>query len=339
MLKGTTRPLALLQETLLGQPADDVLAISELMTEMEEACQLMAPVLLRLCAHNEANQETLLDASSLARRMRGPLSALHDWVLSRTIKAALTIDPNALEDFTNFVAMTRSLAQSLGWPAPCRLMHLLGLAMTRARLEAHFGLQPALAVPKAQAGRGLNVVEIAALCGLKLTTVRNAVSRREMPHARDSGVPLDDALDWMVQRSGFLYAHINATTWERRTNGRLAADWLASAPHVVFERYISRLRLSLWHIQSNGRRFALNAEGVRNCVLLLPDVDARMLDGLGLERLDDRSDDPAAIMHREAFMLTPSESLWQCQAPTLRSLNALIERLSCDMCDDQTASA
>lgn len=332
MLKGTSRPLALLQDALLGQPADDVLAISELVTELEEACQLMAPVLLRLCAGNADDRTS---ASSLAWRMRGPLGALHDWVLSRTIKTPLNVEPTVLEDFINFVAMTHSLAESLGWPVPGRLMHLLGLAMTRARLEAHFGLEPALAMPGVQRGRGLSVVEIAALCGLKLTTVRNAVSRREMPHARDGGVPLDDALDWMVQRSGFLYAHINATTWERRTNGRLAADWLASAPHVVFERYISRLRLSLWHIQGNGRRFALNAEGVRNCVLLLPNVDARMLDGLGLERLDDRSNDPAALMHREAFMLSPSESLWQCQAPTLRSLNALIERLSRDVCDDQ----
>lgn len=339
MLKGTPRPLALLQETLLGQSADDVLAIDELVTETEEACQLMAPVLLRLCTGSEDDRDNPLNASSLAWRMRGPLNALHDWVLSRTTKTPLNLEPSALEDFTNFVAMTRSLAESQGWPVPGRLMHLLGLAMVRARLENHFGLVPALAISGVQWKHGLSVVEIAALCGLKLTTVRNAVSRREMPHDRDGGVPLDDALDWMVQRSGFLYAHINATTWERRTNGRLASDWLASAPQVVFERYISRLRLSLWHIKSNGRRFALNAEGVRNCVLLLPDVDARMLDGLGLERLDDRSNDPAALMHREAFMLAPSESLWQCQAPTLRSLNALIERLGCDVCDDQPVSA
>lgn len=338
MLKGTQRPLALLQEVLLGESAENALAINELIMEMDEACQLMAPALLRLCIDNEDDRENPLTASGLAWRMRDPLSALHDWVLSKATKS-LDVEPRLLKDFLNFVVMTRSLAQLQGWPAPGRLMHLLGLAMTRARLESHFGLDSAPILLKAQGTRGLSVVEIAALCGLKLTTVRNAVSRREMPHTREGGVPLDDALDWMVQRSGFLYAHINATTWNRRTNGRLAAEWLASSPHVVFERYISRLRLSLWHVQSNGRRFALNAEGVRNCVLLLPNVDAQLLEGLSLERLDDRSDDPAAMMHREAFMLAPSESLWQCQAPTLHSLNALIERLGCDICDDQPVSA
>lgn len=330
MLKGTPRPLALLQDVLLGQPANDVLDISALIMEMEEACQLMAAPLLRLCTGNQDSRDVPLSAASLAWRMREPLSALHDWVLSKAPQAPASVEPTALEDFTNFVAMTRSLAESQGWPAPGRLMHLLGLAMTRSRLEAHFGLTPALPIPRAQVGGGLSVIEIAALCGLKLTTVRNAVSRREMPHTRDGGVPLDDALDWMVQRSGFLYPHINATTWDRRTNGRLAADWLATCHDVVFERYISRLRLSLWHIRSNGRRFALNAEGVRSCVLLLPDVEARTLEGLGLERLDDRSDDPAALMHREALMLSPAESLWQGQAPTLRSLNDLIERLGRD---------
>ncbi len=330
MLKGTPRPLALLQDALLGRPAAEVLASSALVTEMEEACQQMAAPLQRLCAGSDDSQAFSLDAASLVWRMRGPLSALHTWVLSTTPEAPVTVEPGALEDFTNFVVMTRSLAESHGWATPGRLMHLLGLAVTRAQLETHFGLTPALPMPVAHAGSGLSVAEIAALCGLKLTTVRNAVSRREMPHSRDGGVPLDAALDWMVQRSGFLYPHINATTWDRRTNGRLAADWLANCPRVVFDRYISRLRLSLWHVSSNGRRFALNAEGVRNCVLLLPGSSERLLEGLGLERLDDRSGDPAALMHREALMLAPDESLWQCQAPTLRSLNALIERLECD---------
>lgn len=327
MLKGSSRPLALLQEPLLGQAAGDVLAIAALVSEMEEASQTMAAPLLRLCNGVEDGKEVPLSAASLAWRMRGPLNMLHAWVLSDSTQTATPIEGPSLEDFINFVAMARSLAESQGTPAPARLMHLLGLAMVRSRLETHVGLSPAVELPMLVSFEGMSVVEIAAVCGLKLTTVRNAVSRREMPHTRDGGVPLNDALDWMVQRSGFLYPHINTASWDRRINGRLASDWLSNCSETAFDRYVSRLRLSLWHIQSNGRRLALNAEGVRNCVLLLPNIDAEAMRGVGLERLEDRSDDPAAEMHREALMLSPGESLWQCQAPTLRVLNELIIRL------------
>lgn len=339
MLKGTSRPLALLQEPLLGQAASEVLAIEALVEEMEAASQAMAAPLLRLCNGVEDDQEVPLSAASLAWRMRGPLGALHDWVLAGAANAPMSVEFAVLEDFINFVAMARSLAESQGSPIPARLMHLLGLAMVRARLEVHIGLTPAIAMPQLPAALGLSVVEIAAVCGLKLTTVRNAVSRREMPHTRDDGVPLDEALDWMVQRSGFLYPHVNAASFDRRINGRLAAEWLANCGEVVFERYVSRLRLSLWHVTCNGRRLALNAEGVRNCVLLLPNIDAEDFGQLGLERLDDRSDDPAAEMHREALMLLPGESLWQCQAPTLRTLNALITQLGCSEAIEQPADA
>lgn len=331
MRKGTSRPLALLQEPLLGKTANEVLAIEALEAELDRASQAVAEPLLRLCRGAAGDQPVSLNAASLAWRMHEPLITLHEWVLAKpTENVPVSVASADLEDFINFVVMACSLAESRGTQAPGRLMHLLGLAMVRVRLEMHTGLTPAITMPALPLAQGLSVVEIAAVCGLKLTTVRNAVSRREMPHSREAGVPLDEALDWMVQRSGFLYPHINAASWDRRINGRVASDWLANCAEVAFERYVSRLRLSLWRVTSNGRRLALNAEGVRNCVLMLPSIDVAELKGLSLERLDDRSNDPAAEMHREALMLLPGESLWQCQAPTLRSLQALIARLSDD---------
>lgn len=329
MHKGTSKPLVLLQEPFLGLAVSDVLAINALMTEIEQASVSMAAPLLRLCNGIDNEQEISLSATSLAWRMRGPLNVLHNWAMADDLSIPHRLESASLEDFINFVAMARSLAEAQGAPIPGRLLHLLGLAMVRARLERHVGLNPSIGLPVLHATVGLSVVEIAAVCGLKLTTVRNAVSRREMAHTREEGVPLDEALDWMVQRSGFLYSHANAACRDRRINGRLASDWLEKSPQVIAERYVSRLRLSLWRLAGNGRRIALNAEGVRNCVMLLPGIALEDLHGLGLERLEDRSDDPAAEMHREALMLAPGESLWQCQAPTLRILEALIDRLVC----------
>ncbi|GHA87176.1 sigma-70 region 4 domain-containing protein [Modicisalibacter luteus] len=329
MHKGTSKPLVLLQEPFLGEAVSDVLAIGALLAEVEQASVAMAAPLLRLCNGIDNEQEISLSATSLAWRMRGPLNVLHSWALADDLSIHHHLESASLEDFINFVAMARSLAEAQGAPVPGRLLHLLGLAMVRARLERHVGLSPSIDLPILHSTDGLSVVEIAAVCGLKLTTVRNAVSRREMVHTREDGVPLDEALDWMVQRSGFLYSHANAACQDRRINGRLASDWLAKCPEVIAERYISRLRLSMWRIPSNSRRIALNAEGVRNCVLLLPGIEIDDMQGLGLERLEDRSDDPAAEMHREALLLGPDESLWQCQAPTLRVLASLIDRLAC----------
>ncbi|MGC3874325.1 hypothetical protein ACPF7Z_13770 [Halomonas sp. GXIMD04776] len=330
------RPLALLQESLLGKSAAEVLTTQALIAELDAASRTLAAPLLRLNGAPDEPERIDSSAASLVQRMREPLMTLRAWALMSEPDIALNISATALEDFIHFIAMARSLAEFHATPAPERLMHLIGLVRVRARLEAHVGLTPAIDVSLLPTASGVSVVEIAAVCGLKLTTVRNAVSRREMPYSKNEGVPLDDVLDWMVQRSGFIYPHINATTLDRRINGRLANEKLKHHEAVVFERCISRLRLSLWHLRDGERRLALNAEGVRSCVLLLPAISPQLIDDLGLEQLEDRSDDPAASMHREALGLTPEESLWQCHVPTLGVLEALLERLG--QPDDLTTS-
>ncbi len=322
------RPLALLQESLLGKSATEVLTREALIAELENAGRTLATPLLRLTDASDEPERIDANAINMLERMREPLMTLRSWALVNEPDAALTIDPAVLEDFIHLVAMARSLADFHVAPQPQRLMHLIGLAQVRTRLEAHVGLTPAINMPLLAKTMGLNIVEISAVCGLKLTTVRNAVSRREMPYAKNEGVALDDVLDWMVQRSGFLYSHINATTLERRINGRLVNEELKRSKAVEFERCISRLRLSLWRMRDGERRLALNAEGVRNCVLLLPAIAPELIADLGLEQLEDRSDDPAASMHREALGLSSGESLWQCHVPTLGVLETLLERLS-----------
>ncbi len=321
----------LLQASLLGQGVADVLALPRLKAELVTACQVMVSPLQRLYLGNMAARTATqgLTADALIERMTQPLEALHGWVLEPRILPSIGAGAAGLSDFWHLILMTRSLDELAGRTPPVRLLHLLGLAKVRACLEQHVGLAdvlPAYLVSQL-AEQGLYVNEIAALCSLKLSTVRNAVSRREMTISKHRQVGFDEALDWMVQRSGFLYPHINAATRERRINGRLAAEWLAASDSVVFERSVSRLRLSIWQLADCRQRIALNTEGVRSCVVLLPGVDSARLAGLGLEALDERSADPAASMHREALMLCGEESLWQCQVPTMGVLNSLIERL------------
>lgn len=329
MTKVAKASSGLLQESLLGQAVTDVLALPRLKAELVAACQAMVNPLQRLYLGNMAVRAAApgLTADVLVERMTQPLEALHGWVLGP--RSSLGAGAAGLSDFWHLVLMTHSLGELAGRTPPLRLLHLLGIARVRARLEQHVGLAsvlPAYLVPH-PAEQGLSVTEIAALCSLKLSTVRNAVSRREMPFSKLRGVDFDDSLDWMVQRSGFLYPHINASTNGRRINGRLAAQWLAASDGVVLERSVSRLRLSIWQLADCRQRIALNTEGVRSCVVLLPGVDCARLAGVGLEALDDRSADPSATMHREALALRGEETLWQCQVPTMAVLGTLIERL------------
>lgn len=331
MIKGISSPLSLLQESLLGEAAGEVLSLDRVTEELMLACRGLAAPLRRLCLGDATSEEPkaeALSASALAMRMTVPMHALQAWALAAPGANADTLSPGDLSDFWHLVMMARSLTETLGTPPPSRLLHLLGMVALRLRLEKHVGMAPSLPILlRDSEERGLSVTEIAALCGLKLSTVRNALSRREMHYERESGVGLDEALDWMVQRSGFLYPHINAATLDRRINGRLAAEWLAASDTVVYERSISRLRLSIWRLSTTGRRFALNTEGVRSCVLLLPDTRLDELGEIPLDGWEERGRDPSASMHREALGLEEGAALLQCQVPTTGALSAVVERL------------
>ncbi|MBZ9538074.1 hypothetical protein KGQ90_03830 [Modicisalibacter tunisiensis] len=331
MSEGLPSPMSLLQEPLLGTAAGDALSMDALTEELSTACRDLARPLRRLCLGHETESMEgphALSASALAVRLNDTLRALQSWALAQLPGEMTEPDVERLGDLWHLVAMAHSLSNVSGRPHPARLMHLMGLVALRLRLERHAGIPATLPLTLQESEeRGLSVTEIAALCGLKLSTVRNALSRREMQYDRKAGVALDEALDWMVQRSGFLYPHINAASVERRINGRLAANWLTDNKNVVFERSISRLRLSVWRLTGNDRRFALNTEGVRSCVLLLPHMLIEEIIDLPLDEWEERGQDPSAAMHREALGLEQGVSLLQCQVPTLGCLEAIIRRL------------
>ncbi|MFC3285234.1 hypothetical protein [Litchfieldella rifensis] len=330
-----------LQDALLGQPARLLFNDSALMVDVTSACDEMAGPLRRLSG---SSSEASWCGDSLKHQM---LEAAQRWKAlacgERSLLNWLDEVPGAgetLKDFVDFVALTRALAaqrSGSGWP---RLEHLLGLAALRLKLDPASELAETTAERLGLVIHRPGIVdhrEIAAACSLRLATVRNALSRREMHYRRGQGVVIGEAVDWMIKRKGFLYPVVNAASRERRINGRLAATHLAKLPEVELRRQISRLRLSEWQVRASGQRFAINSQGIQHCLVMLPIDDAEPLYRLGVQALENRSHDPGARLYLESFPTAPGQRLWQCQVPTMAVLDALIAYLARQAGDAEAA--
>ncbi|WP_208670730.1 hypothetical protein [Halomonas sp. TA6] len=210
--------------------------------------------------------------------------------------------------------------------AQARLAHLLALARLRLKLEPGGEVASTIAEEfglKLDNPGYLDAHEIAAACQLRVATVRNAVSRREVHVKGDRGVEIGEALDWMVQRRGFLYPTINLLSTERRINGLLANRQLHADERVEALRQVSRLRLSLWKVRANGRCFGINAEGLHQCLLTLPANDIDTLMGCCSVHFEDRSEDPSIRLYRQSFQ-SAHDPILQAVIPNMASLNAVV---------------
>lgn len=318
-----------LQDALLGQPADVLFDDDALSADVASAGEEVAEPLRRLSGgryeplkSGDCLQYQMIRAALQWKALACGKQDLQQW---RTEASDVT---HILKDFVDFVALTRAVAMQhskVGWP---RLEHLLGLAALRLKLD------PSPALAKMVAERvGLMIqhpgvvdhLEIAAACSIRLATVRNALSRREMRFRRGEGVEIGEAMDWMIKRKGFLYPAVNAASRERRINGRLAAAHLAQLPEVEHRRQISRLRMSEWQVCATGQRFAINSQGIQHCLMMVSLDDAEPLKLLGAQALENRSDDPAARLYQESFLTAPGQQLWQFQVPTMAVLEGLID--------------
>lgn len=321
-----------LQDALLGQSARVLFDDDVLMVDVAHACDEAAGPLRRLSgSSSEASwrgdslKHQMLEAAQYWKALACGEQSLLGWL------EEIAESGETLKDFVDFVTLTRALAMhrdGAGWP---RLEHLLGLASLRLKLDPDTQLAETTAERLGLVIHHPGVVdhrEIAAACSLKLATVRNALSRREMRYRRGQGVPVGEAVDWMIKRKGFLYPAVNAAGRERRINGRLAMTHLSKLPEVELRRRISRLRLSEWQVRATGRRFAINSQGVQHCLMMLPIDDVEPLRRLGVQALENRSGDPGARLYVESFLIAPGQQLWQCRVPTMAVLDALIAYLA-----------
>lgn len=331
MAKDKGPPGQELHDDLLGQTMDALFDDDLLLSDVAVACQEVAAPSRRLSGTREdeslSNPGLRPQMVHAARRWKwlacGQLT-LDQWLTD------IADDESALKGFVDFIVLTRVLAMQrsrLGWP---RLEHLLGLAALRLKLDPNSTVAMATAQRLGlviQQPATLDRREIAAACTIRLATVRNALSRREMLLETRNGVALDEAMDWMIKRKGFLYPTINAACSDRHINGRLAASFLSQSTAVEHRRRISRLRLSEWQVKATDKRFAINDQGVQHCLMMLVTEDIAPLQRSGVQALDNRSHDPAARLYQDSFPVGPGQQLWQFKVPTMGVLAAILEHL------------
>ncbi|GAB6873737.1 hypothetical protein JCM19368_20850 [Halomonas shantousis] len=344
-------PDAWLHDGLLGEPVTQQLAWPVLEEDIRSASTFHSGTLLRLLTlhPDERSRLEILESDILLSYVLRIAKVFHLYGVEGGNLDGSVLQGKSFEhwvfDYSAFVMLARLAAEHFHSVDSCRLEHLLGLVAIRYKLETHvrsrcticrdddlaFGGRPVRGLPIGRPDM-LTIKEIAAVSGLKLATVRNAISRREMAYQRPDGVPCDDAMNWLMQRSGFRFMHAGMLCVHQRTNGKVASEWLANCDAVERISFISRLRLEIWRTRHSGRMFAINAHGIRHCSITLPETPSAALLALAIEQLQDRSDEPAARLYREAFASDGVvEALWQFQISSLDVLKAMITILDSNM--------
>ncbi|WP_148253931.1 hypothetical protein [Aidingimonas lacisalsi] len=316
-----------LQAELLGRQLDELLTESVVAEDLETASRFVAAPLQSLLRHSGAmtadDALCLMHLKEQAQRWRSLVlgeSTLTRWQGDGACEC---------RDFVALVAFLRGLESDHGPVGPLqRLEHMLALGAVRLKLEPQWGAEVARSQRLFLSNPGyLNAREIAAVCQLREGTVKNAMSRRELTVIPGRGVPVARGLDWMVQRRGFLYPALNAASRERRINGRIVDQVLCGDVRVARVRYISRLRLSEWRLRQREYRFAINAEGVHHCQIMLPGIDGEGLTSMGVLDLAERSGDTQARLYRESLRAEEGVALWQGTIPTMQVLDDVLNYL------------
>lgn len=223
-----------------------------------------------------------------------------------------------IRDFMHFTAMAQTACRLQGQPSLVLLPHLVGLAMVRHKIEALWQEESGVSSADTQY---LTHEEIAAACELKLTSLRNAVSRGELPQSDGTCVPIRQALDWMLVRQRFLFLRLARSLPSQHINGKMASLWLDRQPTAEAVKTVSRLRLTLWRLGEQGTLIAVNT-GVRQCILTLPFVPP------SLESheifVTDRSHDKAADLLRKGLGVSPSSPIWQVRTKGREAFERLV---------------
>lgn len=340
MFQAATNANLALDSRLLGNSPTALFAPSQLIDDVQWVSGIAGPSLQRLL-HVPALRERGSQRDALGKMPELALA----WRRLACGDVSLTAwlpqhdgDWAAYSDFVSFVVYASTLVELQDQTAMHRLQHLLGLAALRLKLDPLIHCQPDLAVRLGLAVSApgyLSALEIAAACQLRVASVRNAISRREMVADPARGVPIEAALDWMVQRRGFLYPVINAITPGRRINGRLANQWLLQDSRVEQLRRVTRLRMMQWRVLGSERCFGINEQGLHHCLVTLPAHDPEALSAAGMGTLEDRSDDTAVALYRQSFVSAAIAGEWAAEAPifqgvvaTMQALDSLIEYLA-----------
>lgn len=246
-----------------------------------------------------------------------------------------------LIDFRAFVGLGAIAAEYYGEASYQSLCHLLAAFLVRYKVERilsmdrSFGYEEAFLGGHELSPAGLEdahfitVEEISIATGLKLETVKNAVSRGELQRDRQKRIAAWPAIAWMSRKDGFPWG-VTSYFLDARLplNGQHADAWLSTM--TDWERIYSEPQgtVSTWRVPRSHRYVMTNSGGRRQCVLTLPFKPSNELMAVGLTNKADRSNESTSHFHDRGFPGGRPAQLWQVTVPSLEAFKGAIEILS-----------
>lgn len=258
---------------------------------------------------------------------------------------ALPENPDLVEDdildFRAFVGIGAIAAELYSTTSYKSLSHLLAVFLLRYKIEwilfgekdgSHRGVflgEYDLSSAHPEVEKYFSIEEVAIASGLKLETVKNALSRREIPRDRLKRIPALPAIGWVSRKEQFPW-RVTCHFLDDRLpiNGQTADAWLdvmTDWEQIYVEPQGS---VSTWRIPRSNRYVMINSGGRRKCILTLPFEPDEGLLSLGVLDRADRSHESTSHFHDRGFPGGRPAKLWQVTVPSLRVLKAVVEHFA-----------
>lgn len=245
-------------------------------------------------------------------------------------------------DFRTFVGLGAIAAEYYGEATYQSLCHLLAVFLVRYKVERVLSLDSnscgykdaflgghELSPGSPEDELFMTVEEISIATGLKLESIKNAVSKGEIPRDRLKRIHAWPAIAWMSRKDGFPWG-VACYFLDARLplNGQFADAWLSTMSN--WERIYSEPQgtVSTWRVPRSHRYVMVNSGGRRQCVLTLPFKPNDELMAVGLANKANRSNEPTSHFHDRGFPGGRPTQLWQVTVPSLEALKGVIEILS-----------
>lgn len=251
-------------------------------------------------------------------------------------------NPNTLDqhilDFRTYLGIAAIAAEFYGECDYTYLRRLVAVVMVRYKIERHLCQQNDIDsgafvgsydLPAASPENiDLSPEEVAVAAGMKVQSVRNTLTSKELTKLPSGEIPINEAIHWISRKQGFCWPvtcmHIDDTLF---LSGKLANQWLEDMTSLERGYQDPQRIVTSWRVPRSNLHVVVNANGMRKCVLSLPFEPDEALLALGLTDERDQSRKPKSPVYDRAFPGGRPTQLWQVTVPTLRVLKAVIEAL------------
>ncbi|WLI73624.1 hypothetical protein [Halomonas alkalicola] len=258
---------------------------------------------------------------------------------------ALPENPELLDDdvldFRAFVGFGAIAAELYAAASYKSLTHLLAVFLLRYKIEwilcgekdgSHRGVflgEYDLSSAHPEVEQYFFIEEIAIASGLKLETVKNALSRKEIPRDRLKRIPARSAITWISRKEQLPWGITCRFIDDRLPiNGQTADAWLDVMTDWERTYVEPQGSVSTWRVPRSNRYLMINSGGRRKCILTLPFEPDEGLLSLGVLGDVDRSHESTSHFHDRGFPGGRPAKLWQVTVPSLRVLKAVVDHLA-----------